>query len=317
MISELQDIQKEKAKEEQREENLRRLREREERERKEREVQEEKKRLEEERREQHIREVTSMELAMDWENFYAHDETTAADHVESISDGFVKCLNRKGCVDIEYIAAISGSDCRSVIENLKGSIYQNPETWGECFYKGWETAEEYLSGNVRRKLGTVKLANEKYHGYFQANIEALKRVIPPRICAEDVYVTLGSPWVPEHFVDDFVEDLRARRNKGSSFNYSYAYNGYRQIRFSYDQETGTWECNNPYYRDWAFDQKYGTSSRTALDIILRTLNLQSVEVRETVRSLTTKSGKQSVVNRTATLEALEKQKLLIREFREW
>ena len=263
--------------------------------------------------ERHIIEVTSMELPMDWANFYATDEEVAGVCVESIPDGFVKCLNNKGCVDIEYIAAISGSECKEVIETLRGSIYQNPDKWGECFYKGWETAEEYLSGNVRKKLEIAKEANEDYHGYFALNVKALKSVIPPMVCAEDIYVTLGSPWVPETYIAEFVRHLIAVGSKKANVHFYFNPN----ISFSHDSETGTWECSDPKYTDWKMDQVYGTAARSTIDIVLRTLNMQSVEVTETVRSTVTKSGTKRVVNKTATLEVLEKQKQLIKEFRDW
>lgn len=79
-------------------------------------------------------------------------------------------LSNLGKVDIEYISAVTGADYKSIISALKGSIYQNPDTWNECFYQGWETAEEYLSGNLMRKLKAAKKADEKWPGYFADNI---------------------------------------------------------------------------------------------------------------------------------------------------
>ena len=78
-------------------------------------------------------------------------------------------------VDIEFISAISGADYKTVICTLKGSIYQNPEKWSECFYKGWETADEYLSGNLMQKLKTARDANKEYNGYFVDNIKAIEK----------------------------------------------------------------------------------------------------------------------------------------------
>lgn len=264
---------------------------------------------------EHVTSVTSMELPMDWNNVFDDSDLTENVYVESIADGYIKCLNSLGRVDIEYIASITRSDYKTVINELKGAIYQNPDKWGECFYKGWETAEEYLSGNVRKKLSTAKNANEEYNGYFQANIDALTKVVPPRVCAEDIYVTLGSPWIPAEYITQFVTDIR--KKKGESYYHISRYEYIRDILFSHDTETGTWECNDPRYTDWRFDQKYGTSERSAMDIILRTLNMQSVEVKDTVYNPNTKSGKKSVVNKSATLEALEKQKKLIKEFQDW
>ena len=166
------------------------------------------------REEEHIRTVTTMELPLDWENIYDDDEETKDIHVDSIGDGLIKCLNRFARVDIEYISAITGADYKTVIETLKGSIYQNPDTWGECFFKGWETAEEYLSGNILEKLRTAQKSNFTYHGYFADNVEALNSIAPSTLSAKEIYVTLGSPWVPVKYINDFANHLT--RNKRSS-----------------------------------------------------------------------------------------------------
>lgn len=91
-----------------------------------------------------------MDLPFDWENAFNQDVRTQGIHADSISDGLIFSLSNLGRVDIEYISSITGEVYKTIIGALKGSIYQNPETWGECFYKGWETSEEYLSGNGRR-----------------------------------------------------------------------------------------------------------------------------------------------------------------------
>lgn len=257
--------------------------------------------------EAHILEVTSMELPMDWENFYDTDAATADVHAESISDGFVKCLNTLGYVDIEYIASITGEEYKTVIHKLEGAIYQNPEKWGECFFRGWETAEEYLSGNVRHKLIVAREENEQYHGYFERNVKALEKVLPPGISAKNIYVTLGSPWVPADVIGEFIAYLTKEN--------------WRKFPVKHDEITGTWEFDFNYKGIWRFSyefqQKYGTNRRSAMEILLRTLNQQSVAVTDSVRSVHTKSGKQSVINKNETVLAMEKQKLLINKFKEW
>ncbi len=257
-------------------------------------------------RDDFVEEVTSMELPMDWENFYETDPETAKTHVESVGDGFVKCLNQKGCVDIEYISAITGEDYKTVIDKLRGSIFQNPDTWGDCFFRGWETAEEYLSGNIRQKLKSAREADQLYHGYFAENVRALSRVLPASVTAEEIYVTLGSPWVPTDVIEDFLREIT--RDKWSRF------------KVLHDEKTGTWEIKGNYgggFYTYEFKHRYGTSRRDAYDIFARTLNMQSVQVNDTVKSDYTKSGKQSVLNKEETVLALEKQKLLIRDFKDW
>ena len=159
-------------------------------------------REDQEREQAHIAAVTSMELPMDWENVFQSDSRTQGVHLESIPDALIRSLTELGCVDIEYISSITGADLKTVIVTLKGSIYQNPMTWDECFYKGWETSDEYLSGNLMRKRKEAKEANKKYDGYFSENLRAIDAVLPPAIAADDIYVTLGSPWIPPDIIDD-------------------------------------------------------------------------------------------------------------------
>ena len=158
-------------------------------------------------RERHIEEVTSMELPLDWENVFADDPRTQGVHTESISDALILSLSNLARVDIEYISSITGEDYKTVICALKGSIYQNPETWNECFFKGWETAEEYLSGNLVRKWRIANEANVHYRGYFSDNVKAIERVLPSTVATKDIYVTLGSPWVPTEIIDAFINHI--------------------------------------------------------------------------------------------------------------
>lgn len=283
----------------------------------------EKERLEAEEKacaEAHVAEVTSMELPMNWENLFDSDPITADVHVDSIPDAFVKCLNTFGRVDIEYIASITGEDYKTVIKALQGSIYQNPETWGECFFMGWETAEEYLSGNVRHKLKVVIEENEQYNGYFKKNVAALKKVLPPSVSAENIYITLGSPWVPESVIEDFIYwIINGDYKEHKEYPRWSSYRG-PSYPVKHDEITGTWEFDF-HYNDWAlpyeFRNKYGTSRRNGIEILLKTLNQQSLVITDSVRSPYTKSGKQSVVNKEETVLAMEKQKLLIDTFKKW
>ena len=176
----------------------------EEEERREKEEAERKAQEEKKKKELHVREVTCMDLPMDWNNIFNSDVRMQGIHTESISDAMVMSLNTLGKVDIEYISSVTGADYKTVILNLKGSIYQNPLTWNECFYQGWETAEECLSGNLMRKWNAANEANKEYNGYFSDNIKAIEKVLPPTVATKDIYITLGSPWVPADIIDDFI-----------------------------------------------------------------------------------------------------------------
>lgn len=288
------------------EENERRRREKEELERKARE--------EKEKKEAHIREVTCMDLPLDWENAFNQDVRTQGIHADSISDGLIFSLSNLGRVDIEYISSITGEDYKTIIGALKGSIYQNPETWDECFYKGWETSEEYLSGNMMRKWKAAKDANKEYNGYFADNIRAIEKVLPPTVATKDIYVTLGSPWVPTDIIDDFIEHLL-----GDWRRYWYSIDNEEDFNTKHDELTGTWEIpfKSRYNHDIKVTRTYGTDRINALHILERTLNMKSVAVTDEVVCNTNSSGKKRVINQSETILAIEKQNKMITAFQKW
>ena len=292
------------------EENERRRREKEESERKSRE--------EKERKEAHIREVTCMDLPLDWNNIFNSDARTQGVHAESIPDALIMSLNTLGKVDIEYISSVTGADYKTVISTLKGSIYQNPLTWNECFYQGWETAEEYLSGNLMRKWNSANEANKEYNGYFADNIKAIEKVLPPTVAAKDIYITLGSPWVPADIIDDFIIYLFGDPLR----HYSY-YDDREEITEGYktvhDEITGTWEIpyKSRYNHSVGVSRTYGTEKLEALHILEKTLNMKTVSVTDEVSCPANASGKKRVINKAETVAAIEKQQKLIKAFQKW
>lgn len=259
-------------------------------------------------KEAHIKEVTCMDLPLDWENAFSGDARTQGVHTESISDALIMSLSNLGRVDIEYISSVTGEDCKTVICALKGSIYQNPDTWGECFYKGWETADEYLSGNLMRKWHTAQKANAEYKGYFEDNIRALDKILPDTVATKDIYITLGSPWVPIDIIDDFITHILNLKN-----------NSYSETK--HDELTGTWEI--PHKSDYRYrcsvaaTHTYGTSRMPALYILERTLNMKTVAITDEVICHTNASGKKRVINKSETVLALEKQQKMIKAFQRW
>lgn len=257
----------------------------------------------------HFNKVPSIELPLNWEIFSNKKNLDSNVKTESIQDGFVRCLNDKGCVDMEYISAITGASYQKIIETLKGCIYQNPEHWNACLYQGWETAEEYLSGNIRKKIQSAKKADKEYQGYFTENIQALQNVLPSKISVDEIYVTLGSPWIPVDVIEDFIYYITRESRVYVSSKY----------RVKHDEVTGTWEFDWDYKhpRSFAFQQKYGTGKMGAFEILLKTLNQQSVAVKKTIRNKKSKSEKQTVIDTGETFLTLDKQKLFLDRFRTW
>lgn len=269
------------------------------------------KRLKQEAQDAHIARVTSMELPMDWENLFLSDSISAGVHASTPADGLILSLSNLGRVDIEYISAVCSQDYKSVICALRGSIYQNPETWGECFYKGWETSDEYLSGNMLRKLKAAQNATEKYNGYFDDNVAAIKRVLPPKISTDEIYVTLGSPWIPPFVIDDFIAYLLGDIPNMDSPAY----------RVRHDSVTGAWEIpKKGRYAGTLYEVRsnsiYGTKAVCALQIIEQLLNMKSAAVYDERKNSVT--GKRySVLNNKETILAAEKQEKILDKFRAW
>lgn len=259
---------------------------------------------------------TCMDLPLEWDNVFNSDARTQGVHTDSIPDALVLSLNALGRVDIEYISSVTGEDYKTVICTLKGSIYQNPDTWNECFYQGWETAEEYLSGNLMRKWNAARKANETYPGRFTDNLRAIEKVMPQPLAAEDIYITLGSPWVPPDIIDDFMEHLF-----GDPFRYYYHVTDAVREAFKtrHDEITGTWEIpeKSRYCHSIAVRKTYGTNCIEALHILEKTLNMKPVVVTDEVDCPANASGKKRVINKAETVAALEKQQLLIKTFQHW
>jgi N12 class adenine-specific DNA methylase/predicted RNA methylase len=128
-------------------------------------------------------------------------------HVESSKDALVVSMNETGSVDMELMVRLSGRDEQAIIRELQGLIYRNPLS------QSWETADKYLTGNVKEKLN-IAIAASIGDSRFAGNVEALKLVQPADIEAVDISVHLGATWVPAETVDEFVGHLfgAVRRN---------------------------------------------------------------------------------------------------------
>lgn len=202
---------------------------------------------------------------------------------------------------------------------VDAAFYETIKDDIETFFENtgyWETAEEYLSGNLMRKWQDAKTANEDYDGYFSDNIKAIERVLPKSVATEDIYVTLGSPWVPTDVIDDFIEHLFGWCSKRRYYNQE---NWDKFFAVKHDVETGSWEIPNKsrYEHSVAVTNTYGTKRMEALHILEKSLNMKTVAIYDEVPCQANASGVKKVMNQKATVAALEKQKKLIDEFQKW
>lgn len=274
---------------------------------------------------EHIESVTRMDLPMDYVNSFTADDR-ADISCETVSDGLMLSLDTLGMVDIEFISSVTGRDMKTVIERLRGSIYQNPLYWNEVFYKGWETADEYLSGNLMNKYQTAKQANEKYNGYFQNNVTALEGILNPDISVDEIYVTLGSPWVPTDVIDDFIAYMAFGENLRSERALTY----FKQVACGdyavrHDELTGIWDIpEKTRFRKGRFHgtfeevnyKTYGTDRMDMLYVLENTLNMKTLAVYD-LKEPGNPNCKTRIINQEETVKLLEKQNYMIETFQKW
>jgi hypothetical protein len=172
-----------------------------------REIHEQRERRERETQEAQAASLRRRELPADWRNAFADDERAQGVRAESAGDGLFFSLRNLGRVDIEYIARITGLSCQAVLDALGSAVYQNPETCEACFYRGWETADEYLSGFIIAKLRAARVADKRWPGVFERNILALEAVLSVPVPAEGIYASLTSPWISPDVINDFMNHL--------------------------------------------------------------------------------------------------------------
>jgi len=214
-------------------------------------------------------------------------------------------LNQKGHIDFDYMRSLYPVELDQMINDLKGHIYLNPTKYDENnAIVGWETADQYLSGNVREKL-VIAQHKAKSNSLFNINVEALETVQPARLDASEIDVKLGTTWVdPADYKQFLIDVLQPARYVQNSIN------------VVYNSFNASWVIENKTAdRSITAIQTYGTSRISAYSIIEETLNLRSVQVRDRVEE---EPGKvKYVVNRDETMLAREKQSLVKQAFKEW
>lgn len=263
---------------------------------------------EQQKEEERIQDIIDMNMEMDFSNIFDNNPEVKEIETASSSDGLILSLTTLGYVDIEYISKITNRTLQDVISDLKGSIFQNPLTWEETFYKGWETKEEYLSGNLRDKYKLAEEANIKFKGVFDANLDAIKAITNDNshVTIDEIYFTLGSPWIPEDIISRFIGKLI----------------GWDQefIDIKHDPDSGTWSINmlDSFVKYSYLYDKYSTDRMPFTKIIEKTLNQVPIAVYDKKKGKFYDEEKApSIKNEEDTLLALEKQRLIIKEFKEW
>lgn len=218
--------------------------------------------------------------------------------------------NERGTVDISYIEELTGKDYNTVVSELGDSVFRNPAAVNpDDKYTGFETAEEYLSGNVVHKLQTAKnyLAAFPNMGY-EKNVASLESVQPEPIEASDIGVRIGASWIDTTYYKQFLYELLDLPKY-----YPEA------VQVYYNRHDSSWRIDRTgYIRGFSslkVDEVYGTSRANAYRLFEDCLNLRATTIYDTVHDSDGKDKR--VLNQAETIAARDKQNQIKEAFKEW
>ncbi len=212
--------------------------------------------------------------------------------VANAEEGLLVSLNQRGAIDLAFISQLYGKPEERIIAELGDLIFRDPES------QTWQTADAYLSGNVRAKLVAAEHAGPEY----ARNAEALRKVQPEDVLPGDIDANLGAPWIPVSDIQAFAADL---------FKVAPS-----SIQVGHLKKDATWSIDTDYSAkaSVAATSEYGTARAGGTWLLELALNMKTPMIYDTIMD----GDKESrVVNQEATLAAREKQKLIKERFRAW
>ena len=228
----------------------------------------------------------------------AHEAVTS---VDTASEALALSISEKACVDMAYMAQLTGKDEDALASDLRGVIFRNPEN------KRWETADEYLSGNVREKLRIAQSAQNLFEGDYAGNVEALKAAQPKDLDASEIEVRLGATWIDPSYIREFMWET-----------FETPFYQQRMIDVNYSAFTAEWNIRNKNavsYSNIAAYMTYGTERANAYKILEDTLNLRDVRIYDTKHDADGRERR--VLNSKETTLAQQKQQAIRDAFRDW
>ena len=220
--------------------------------------------------------------------------------VDTASEALALSISEKACVDMHYMAQLSGKSQDELIDELNGVIFLDPT------HGNWQTADEYLSGNVRQKLRQAEAAAVDAPGYAP-NVEALRQAQPKDLDASEIEVRLGATWIDEWYIQQFMEQT-----------FHPPYNRKNPIQVNYSPSTAEWNISGkstPSKQDVNAYMTYGTERANAYRILEDTLNLRDVRIYDTVYDAD--GTERRVLNSKETTLAQQKQQAIKDAFQEW
>nr|MCR5104996.1 DEAD/DEAH box helicase family protein [Eubacterium sp.] len=224
--------------------------------------------------------------------------------VDTASEALAVSLSEKAKVDIPYMSKLTGKKEEDIINELAGVIFKNPVT------DKWETADEYLSGNIREKLRIAENVSEAVPEY-SINVHALKKVMPKDLDASEIEVRIGATWIDPEYYEQFMKETFKTPEYLTNSRWSQSIVGVQ-----YSDITGQWNIrgknadrNNP-----LANATYGTERANAYKILEDSLNLKDCRIFDTI----IEDGKEKrVLNKKETTLASQKQEALREAFKDW
>lgn len=226
--------------------------------------------------------------------------------VDTASEALAVSISEKACVDMAYMSQLTGKSREELAGELQGVIFCVPGQMEQDGTPHYVTADEYLSGNVRRKLRQAQRAAEQ-NPAFGVNVEALTAAQPKDLDASEIEVRLGATWIDKEYIQQFMYE---------TFHTPYYLQ--RNIEVNYSSFTAEWQItgkNTVVYNDVAAYTTYGTSRANAYKILEDSLNLRDVRIYDTVEDAEGKERR--VLNAKETTLAAQKQQAIREAFRDW
>ena len=229
--------------------------------------------------------------------------------VDTPSEALAVSIGEHGKVDLPYMAELLGTpdEYGRITTELSGVIFKDPAADPTDPEAGWQTADEYLSGNVRDKLRMAQLAAES-HPEFKVNVDALTKAQPKDLEASEIDVRLGATWLDPSIVQQFMME---------TFQPPYRIRYNNAITVRYSPYTSEWRISNKSatgFGDIMATETYGTRRANAYKILEDTLNLRDSRVYDTIEE----NGKEKrVLNQNETTLAQQKQQAIKDAFAGW
>ena len=226
--------------------------------------------------------------------------------VDTASEALAVSISEKACVDMGYMSSLTGRTGDELAEELRGVIFQVPGQTEPDGSPHYVTADEYLSGNVRRKLRQAQRAAEQDPA-FAVNVEALTAAQPKDLDASEIEVRLGATWIDKEHIQQFMYET-----------FDTPFYLQRSIEVHYTPFTAEWQIsgkNAVGQNNVAAYSTYGTERANAYKILEDSLNLRDVRIYDTVEDADGKERR--VLNAKETTLAAQKQQAIREAFKDW